>query len=173
MTFSILSNLLFGAGLFPEHCAMINTIKQILTRDLKRLRAEIEAYQDEGNLWKTEANIANAAGNLCLHLVGNLHMYVGKIIGQTDYVRNRELEFAQKDVPRQVLIAMIDDTTTVVTEALDNMSDDLLDEEYPILVFEGKSTTSYRFFLVHLTTHLTYHLGQINYHRRLLDGAAG
>jgi uncharacterized damage-inducible protein DinB len=97
-------------------------------------------------------------------------MYIGKTIGQTGYTRNRDQEFTQKDVPRQVLIAMIDDTIAVVNHALDQMPEDLLDEEYPILVFEGKSATSYRFFLVHLTTHLTYHLGQINYHRRLLDG---
>lgn len=43
----------------------------------------------------------------------------------------------------------------------------MLQQEYPILVFESKTSTE--FFLIHLSTHLAYHLGQINYHRRLLD----
>ncbi len=42
-----------------------------------------------------------------------------------------------------------------------------LEAEYPILVFDHKTSTEY--LLVHLTGHLNYHLGQINYHRRLIE----
>ena len=146
---------------------LTETLKKLFNRDLNRLRSEIDAYQNETNLWRIDRDIANSAGNLCLHLIGNLNTYIGATLGGTNYIRNRELEFSLKDIPKQELIKMIEATITVVSDSLNRVSDEQLDGEYPILVFEEKTSTE--FFLVHLTTHLTYHLGQINYHRRLLD----
>lgn len=146
---------------------LAETLKKLFNRDLSKLKSEIEAYQKEENLWLIDHGIANPAGNLCLHLVGNLNTYIGAILGGTDYVRNRELEFTLKDIPKQELINMIEATIDVVSKTLDQVSKEQMDNEYPILVFEEKTSTE--FFLVHLTTHLAYHLGQINYHRRLLD----
>ncbi|HLO80006.1 MAG TPA: DUF1572 family protein [Chitinophagaceae bacterium] len=146
---------------------MTEIISSLIVRDLNKLRSEIELYHSENKIWHTEKNIANSAGNLCLHLIGNLKAYIGAVLGNTGYVRNRPLEFSQKDVPRHELIVMIEETITTVNESLSKVSDEDLDAEYPLLVFEHKTSTGY--FLVHLATHLTYHLGQINYHRRLLD----
>ena len=146
---------------------LAETLKKLFNRDLSKLKSEIEAYQKDENLWLIDHGIANPAGNLCLHLVGNLNTYIGAILGGTDYVRNRELEFTLKDIPKQELINMIEATLGVVSKTLDQVSKEQMDNEYPILVFEEKTSTE--FFLVHLTTHLAYHLGQINYHRRLLD----
>jgi uncharacterized damage-inducible protein DinB len=143
------------------------TIRSLITRDLDKLRAEIELYQSENKIWHTEKNIANSAGNLCLHLVGNLNTYIGAVLGNSNYVRNRPLEFSQKNVPRPELVKMIEETIKIVNESLARVRDEDLNTEYPMLVFEHKTSTGY--FLVHLATHLTYHLGQINYHRRLLD----
>jgi uncharacterized damage-inducible protein DinB len=145
----------------------IKSLQSLFTRDLNKLRAEIELYKQEENLWKTDGNITNSAGNLCLHLVGNLNTYIGKELGKTAYVRNRELEFSLKDIPRAALIHKIDDTILVVNAALGNLNEDDLAIEYPVVVFEEKTSTGY--LLMHLATHLTYHLGQVNYHRRLLD----
>ena len=61
----------------------------------------------------------------------------------------------------------IEETIMVVNNSLDIISEEALLHDYPILVFEKKTSTEY--FLVHLSAHLNYHLGQINYHRRLLD----
>jgi len=146
---------------------LIETLRSIFSRDLNKLRNEIELYKKEENLWRIEGHIANSAGNLCLHLVGNLNTYIGKEIGKTDYVRNRELEFSLKNVSREELLNKIDDTIRVVNRSLDNLNESTLKIEYPILVFAEKTSTEY--LLVHLATHLTYHLGQINYHRRLID----
>ncbi|MDR0264118.1 MAG: DUF1572 family protein [Sphingobacterium sp.] len=146
---------------------LIQTLKSLFLRDLKKLRDEISLYRLEENIWIVENSISNSAGNLCLHLIGNLQTYIGAEIGKTGYIRDRPAEFSLKDIPRSILLDKIDDTMAVVTNALDFLSEDQLDELYPILVFEEKTTTAY--FLIHLTTHLTYHLGQINYHRRLLD----
>ncbi|GAB3246082.1 hypothetical protein GCM10027347_00710 [Larkinella harenae] len=149
---------------------MLQTIKTLFTRDLNRLRREIELYRDETKLWVTDGQIANPAGNLCLHLVGNLNTYIGAVLGNSGYVRHRDREFSLRNVPRSELLQQIDDTLDVVLRSLDRVSEAQLRADYPLLVFDEKTTTE--FLLVHLTTHLTYHLGQINYHRRLLDSEA-
>ncbi|WP_420151438.1 DinB family protein [Spirosoma sp.] len=146
---------------------LLQTLKSLFRRDLDRLKKEIESYQHESKIWYFEKSIANSAGNLCLHLVGNLNTYIGAELGKTGYVRHRELEFSLKNVPRAELLVKIDQTIEVVEKALDKVTDQQLQQEYPILVFDEKTSTEY--LLVHLATHLTYHLGQINYHRRLLD----
>jgi uncharacterized damage-inducible protein DinB len=146
---------------------LIETLKMLFNRDLNMLKFEIESYQNEINLWKIESNISNSAANLCLHLIGNLNTYIGAQYGKTGYIRNRAFEFSLKDIPKAELLSKIEATIIVVNNALDVISEENLKAEYPILVFENKTSTE--FMLIHLTTHLAYHLGQINYHRRLLD----
>jgi hypothetical protein len=147
---------------------MLNhTLKKLFNRDLHKLKAEIESYKNETNLWIIDKSIANSAGNLCLHLIGNLNTYICSTLGGSSYIRNRELEFSLKDVPRGELIEKIDQTIEVINRTFDEITMEEMESEYPLLVFEGKTSTEY--FLTHLATHLAYHLGQINYHRRLLD----
>lgn len=145
----------------------IETLKTLFNRDLNKLKQEIELYQNENNLWKIEKGISNSAGNLCLHLIGNLNNFIGSELGKTNYIRNRPLEFSLKHIPKTELIVKIEETILVLNKTLAIVTPEILQQEYPILVFESKTTTE--FFLVHLSTHLAYHLGQINYHRRLLD----
>lgn len=145
----------------------IETLQSLFTKDLNKLRSEIELYKNEENIWKMEGQIANSAGNLCLHLVGNLNTYIGKEIGKTGYVRNRELEFSLKNVLREELIKKIDGANRVINVTLAEVDEKTLANEYPVLVFDKKTSTGY--FMMHLATHLSYHLGQINYHRRLID----
>ena len=102
----------------------------------------------ESNLWKVDKSIANSAGNLCLHLVGNLNTYIGAEIGKTGYVRDRDLEFSQKNIPRDELVKMIEDTITVVANGLNKLKEEDLEKEYPLLVFKEKTSTGY--FLIHL-----------------------
>jgi uncharacterized damage-inducible protein DinB len=146
---------------------LIQTLKTLFQRELEKLKKEIELYQDESKLWIIDKGIANSGGNLCLHLIGNLNTYIGRELGDTGYIRNRDLEFSQKDVPKNELIRKIDETILMVEKVLDTITDQQLEEEYPVIVFAEKMSTGY--FLIHLIAHLTYHLGQINYHRRLLD----
>lgn len=142
-------------------------LQQLFRRDLQKLKKEIEAYQDEAAIWVVDKNIANSAGNLCLHLVGNLNTYIGIGLAGTDYKRERDLEFSLKNIPVQELVKKIDDTILVVEQGLERLNDDLLQQDFPIVIWD--KPTGMVFTLVHLTTHLNYHLGQINYHRRLLD----
>lgn len=139
----------------------------IYERDLEKLKSEIEQFADEADLWKNGEGISNSAGNLCLHLTGNLKHFFGAVLGKTGFVRDREAEFTRSAVPRAEMLADIDATLDVVRSTLAGLTENDLDKPYPIEVFGHPMTTGY--FLVHLTTHFNYHLGQINYHRRLLS----
>jgi Protein of unknown function (DUF1572) len=161
-----------GEELTIFYTMLTETLKTLFLRDLEKVREEIGLYQDEKNIWKVADGIANSGGNLCLHLVGNLNAYIGAELGKTGYIRHRDLEFSDKDIPRSELIAKIDGTISVVGATFDRMTrdqpgQDQLERDYPAPVMGGTATTE--LFLVHLAMHLSYHLGQINYHRRLLD----
>jgi hypothetical protein len=145
---------------------LIETLKSLFNRDLNKLKIEIDSYQDESKIWAIDKNISNSGGNLCLHLIGNINTYIGAELGKTGYVRDRPLEFSLKNIPKSELIIKIEDTILVVNNALDTLTEADLEQIYPQIVFEKEMTTG--FFLVHLSTHLGYHLGQINYHRRLV-----
>lgn len=147
---------------------LAETLKTLFNRDLNSLKNEISQYMNETAIWIIDKQINNSAGNLCLHLIGNLNTYIGRELGHTDYIRNRDSEFSLKNIPKQELYDKIDDTIKVVNLVLDNLDEKVLDTEFPLLVFDQKTSTEY--LLIHLTTHLAYHLGQVNYHRRLLDG---
>jgi uncharacterized damage-inducible protein DinB len=146
---------------------LIETLILLYKRDLARLKDEVNAYRDEASMWKTVHEIPNSGGNLCLHLLGNLNHFIGATIGNSGYIRQRDLEFSSKEVPRGELVARVEETIVVVENALRAVTPAQLREEFPLLVFAEKTSTEY--MLAHLATHLSYHLGQINYHRRLLD----
>jgi len=146
---------------------MKTAIIQLYSREIDRLASEIEQYKEETSLWKLTDNISNCAGNLCLHLVGNLNHFIGRYIGNIDYVRQRDAEFNTKDVPKATLVSEVNKLKEVVLTALKNFPDGQLKKNYPIEK-NGEVLTN-EFMLLHLLWHLSYHVGQINYHRRLLD----
>jgi uncharacterized damage-inducible protein DinB len=146
---------------------LLEILIKIFKRDLNKLKTEIDLYKNETNLWITTKGITNSAGNLCLHIVGNLNTYIGATLGKTGYIRQRDLDFSLKNIPRKELIQQVDDTIVMIENTLSKLSLEDLKKEYSLLVFKEKTSTEY--FLVHLVDHLSYHLGQINYHRRLLD----
>lgn len=137
----------------------------LFARDLQRLKKEIEAFPDAAGLWRVNGTITNSAGTLCLHLCGNLQHFIGAVLGGSGYVRDRDAEFAKRNVPAEELIAEIDRTQEVVAATLAKLSDADVDAPFPIKVFDKEMSTAQ--FLMHLQGHLNYHLGQINYLRRM------
>ncbi len=146
---------------------LTKTLMQLFERDLQKLAAEINLYRDEDKIWLVKEGISNSAGNLCLHLLGNLNHFIGATLGHTGYVRHRDDEFSLKNIPRQDLNTNLENCKLIVKETLSGLTDADLQKEFPLELFGRKDSTE--FILVHLATHLSYHLGQINYHRRLLD----
>lgn len=145
---------------------MTNSLSTIFERSLRQLTTEIASYPDEASLWKTSGNISNSAGNLALHLAGNLQHYIGAVLGNSGYVRNRPAEFSGTDIPKAQLLKEIEETSRVVKETLKRLPESELQAAYPEQV--GGLKTNTETVLIHLVAHLGYHLGQINHHRRLV-----
>lgn len=146
----------------------VTSVAAIIERELRTLRAEIEACRDERDLWLVAPGIANPPGVLAAHLVGNLQHFIGARMGGTGYVRDRDAEFARRDRTRNELLAAIDETRGVVRATLAALPEHELDEDFPEVVAGVRVTTGD--LLIHLVSHLAYHLGQIDYNRRLLAG---
>jgi uncharacterized damage-inducible protein DinB len=146
---------------------MVNDLATLYARDLSKLADEIGAFQHEECLWMIKGEVKNSAGNLCLHLVGNLRTYIGKNLGKTDYSRDRDAEFSVKNIPRAQLIRKVNETREIVINSLKLMTDADLAGKYIENVLGYEMTNGY--FLAHLLGHLSYHLGQINYLRRIVE----
>jgi hypothetical protein len=138
----------------------------IYEREIEKVKREVELYRDDELMWVVREEIPNSAGNLTLHLVGNLNHFFGAVLDKNDYLRDRPSEFSRSNVPRAELIEQLEAAKAVVRTALGNLSADALAGNYPE-EFNGE-TVKTDFMLVSLLAHLSYHLGQINYHRRLI-----
>ncbi len=143
-----------------------SALSELFLRDLNRLVKELEQYPSEYQIWLLPEGINNSAGTLTLHLVGNLQHFIGAVLGDSGYVRDREAEFNDRNVPVSQLIHSVNSTIESIKSVLSHIDDESLETTYPLEVF-GEPISTIK-FLIHLQGHLNYHLGQVNYHRRLL-----
>ena len=147
---------------------LIDFIAHNIERELDGLRRQLQAYPNENRIWEILPGIKNSTGTLALHLCGNLRHYIGAIIGKSGYIRDREAEFSKRDVPRSELLDEIDKTVQDVNSALANLKEADLDNVYPMKISGLHVETGD--WILHLVSHLAYHLGQIDYHRRIVTG---
>lgn len=143
-------------------------IAGVVVRDLNALRREVAAYPDDASLWKLPPGIGNSGGTLALHLAGNVQHFFGRVLGKSDYVRDRAAEFSRRDVPRDEIGAQIDAAIAAAERGLARVADASLGADYPEPI--GKHHLASGEALIHLAAHLAYHLGQVDYHRRLVTG---
>ncbi|HEY7612833.1 MAG TPA: DUF664 domain-containing protein [Gemmatimonadales bacterium] len=148
---------------------LVAAVAAILDRDLQALAREVTAYPDERALWATPTGITNSAGTLAVHLAGNIRHYFGAKLGDTGYVRDRPAEFAVRDVPRETILGQIEEARTALRAAAARASDDRQEEDYPEVIAGVRVATGE--YLVHLVAHFAYHLGQLDYHRRVVTGS--
>lgn len=146
--------------------SLLEALRFLLLRDLRSLDQQVAAYPDDDSLWITAPGISNSAGNLVLHLTGNLRHFFGGVLGNTGYIRNRPAEFGTKGLSREALRREIAAAIDDIEVSIGRIDPAQLDPAYPIAIAERQVRTAD--FLAHLAVHLTYHLGQIDYHRRLL-----
>lgn len=145
----------------------IESYSALFERDLEKAKLEVSLYKEDSDLWKVQGEISNSGGNLILHITGNLRHFIGHILGESNYQRKRKQEFTSKDIPRDELIIGLQLAIDELKETFVNLSEAQLQETYPLEVLGYEMTTAY--FISHLYGHLTYHLGQVNYHRRLVS----
>jgi len=137
-------------------------------RELATVRDELLAFPDTASIWAVPAGLPNSAGTLSLHIAGNLRWFIGAQLGGSGYVRDRDAEFSTRDMPRDALVRQIEAASDEVTRALATLDDGRLDEPFPLEVGGVRLPTGR--FIGHLAVHLAYHLGQMDYHRRIVTG---
>lgn len=145
-----------------------SAVQAILRRELGAVRRSVEAYPDDASLWAERPGLPNSGGTLVLHLVGNLQHFLGAVLGRSGYRRDRDAEFSRRDVARASLLAEIDAAQQAIERGLSALSDKALTAPYPEPI--AGRTVATGDFMVHLASHLAYHLGQLDYHRRLVTG---
>ncbi len=145
---------------------MKEALIQSYENDLKKVIEEIKLYENEEDIWKLSDGITNSGGNLALHLIGNIKHFFGANLGETGYERERDLEFADKNVSREKIITGLEESIEVLKDSLVGLSDEDLQKDYPEEIFGGTHKTIA--IAIYMLSHLNYHLGQINYHRRLV-----
>jgi hypothetical protein len=139
-----------------------------IVRELQAFIREIEAFPSDDSVWHTRRGVTNSAGNLALHVCGNLQDFVGRVLGGTSYVRNRDLEFGQREGTRAGIVVELNATIDVIKATLPEVAEETLAADFP-MPLAGK-TLNTAAFLVHLAAHLAFHLGQAGYLRRIITG---
>ena len=139
----------------------------LFQRDLDRLKSEVKSFNSNEVFWKVDKEISNSSGNLTIHIIGNLNHFIGATLGKSGYVRDRDGEFNNKNIPRKQILEDIENVKIIITNVISNLDKEDLVKIYPINI--RKEGMSIEQFLMHLYGHLNYHLGQINYHRRLIN----
>lgn len=134
--------------------------------DLDKLITEISLFKDEAAIWTIKEGIINSAGNLALHLVGNLNHFVGKTLGNSGYERKRDDEFSLKNIPRHKLISDVNDLKETIKNVIPSLSPEDLEKDFPLMIRDQVLST--QMMLIYLLAHFNYHLGQINYLRRMM-----
>ena len=147
---------------------MIQSLLKVLARDLETVRRELELYPDEASLWVQVPGLGNAGGNQALHLAGNLQHFIGGVLGGTGYVRDRDAEFTRRDVPRHEVLEELHRAEAAVAATLPALSPAQLAADYPLPIMG--TTLGTEIVLIHLCSHLAYHLGQLDAHRRVVAG---
>lgn len=154
----------------PDPAPLAPLAATLLRRELAALRRSVEAYPDDASMWAEPPGLPNSAGTLVLHCAGNLRHYLGAVLGGDGYRRDRDAEFARRGVPRAELLAELDAAAAAVGRGLAGRADAELAAEFPEAV--GGRRLVARDFVLHLASHLAYHLGQVDYHRRVVTGDA-
>lgn len=139
-------------------------------RDLRCFAREVELFPDDATLWRTVPGLANSAGNLALHVAGNLRHFVGAVLGGTGYQRQREQEFARREGTRAEVATILEAAVAEVEAGLAALTAASLEAPFPGDL--GGNQMSTRRTLLHLEAHLAFHLGQAGYLRRALTGDA-
>jgi hypothetical protein len=142
-------------------------LASLFARDLARVARQLDAI-DDAHLWQVVPGVTNSAGNLLLHLSGNLREYIGRQIGGVPYQRDRPREFAANQVPRAEISGALAELVELIPAVIGRVEESRWDQMFPENVLGAPLTN--RQFVIHLFGHLSYHLGQIDYIRRMLSG---
>ncbi len=147
---------------------LLEDLKAIYLREVATLQRELDLYPDEASVWKELPGLPNSAGNLILHLAGSLQHFFGAMLGDTGYVRDRDAEFTKRAVSRTDLRKELEAARAGVNAGFANVTEARLRQPFPAKFADTELST--QLTLLQFLSHLAYHLGQLDYHRRVVTG---
>lgn len=140
------------------------------TKLLKEYLPKIESCLDQlsdSDVWWRAHETNNSAGNLVLHLGGNIRQWVYHHLGGKDFRREREKEFSQRAVIRKTeLLAYLRSAVQDVDAVLADFPVENLHKTYEIQKYSVTGLEA----ILHITEHFSYHVGQIVYITKLRSG---
>ncbi|WP_165795304.1 DinB family protein [Deinococcus koreensis] len=147
---------------------LLDHLLNLYLREIATLERELELYPDDDTVWAELTGLPNTAGTLFLHLAGSLQHFFGAVYGETGYVRDREAEFSRRGVPRSELRRELAGARAGVQAAFTRLREEDLARVFPVRYAD--EPVSVQLTLLQFLSHLAFHLGQIDYHRRAVTG---
>lgn len=147
---------------------LLKDLKALYLREIATLKRELDLYPDDESVWKELPGLPNPAGTLFLHLAGSLQHFFGATLGKTGYVRDRASEFSKRGVSRGEIERELEKARQGVEAGFANLTEDGLEAVFPVQFADAPFST--HLTLLQFLSHLAYHLGQIDYHRRAVSG---
>jgi len=137
-------------------------------KKLRQLGSRIEACLeklDDDQIWLRGSENANAVGNLCLHLAGNMRQWIMHGVGGVPDVRTRDREFAArggmtKQELRERLFSTLDEAVAVI-ESQKNLLRTVRPQTYEVTVLDA---------IYHVVEHFAQHAAQIIYATKAFTG---
>jgi hypothetical protein len=132
-----------------------------------QVRASLEVLTDEEIWWRPNPG-SNAVGNLVLHVCGSSRHFLGRGVGGSGYVRDRDAEFAERGpIPRDRLLAVLQEAADEVRTVMDALTPERLLEMSPL----GPPHTVLA-LVVRTAHHWGVHAGQIVWATKMLRDRA-
>ncbi|HEY7307925.1 MAG TPA: DinB family protein [Gemmataceae bacterium] len=145
-------------------------VRTALIEELEQLRDQVRTLAEplsEREFWTKPLDPGNSVGHLVLHLTGNLNYFVGAQLGGSGYVRDREREFTETQLPSKGdALQKLDDAVTMFRKVVSGLSAEQLAAAHPETRFGVVMNA-----LIHLLAHFALHRGQMSYIVRLVKSA--
>ena len=148
---------------------LVRSVAAILDRDLRTLAREVEAYPDERQLWQPVpgCRIPRGRSRSTSPETCDTTWVHSSAARATCVIARRK--FSRRDISRAQLLAEIEAARSEVGRTLAGLKDESLPHRYPEAITDHHVETEE--YLVHLVSHFTYHLGQLDTHRRIVTGS--
>ena len=135
----------------------ISEARSLLTDYLAKIEQCLSLLTDEQIWWRANLE-SNSIGNLLLHLSGNVRQWIVVGLGGADDKRNRDAEFAQRDIiPRAELLDRLRRTLNEADATLVRFDPERLLDQFTIQKLEVSGLAA----IFHVVEHFSMHTGQI------------
>jgi len=144
----------------------LNTSVAKLNQSTERIAACLGKLTD-GQIWARGNENENAAGNLVLHLVGNVRQWIIHALGGQPDVRVRDHEFsATGEYSAEELVSRLRSTVAEATAVISGLSSEQLIRNYTVQNRTGPGLE----MILHVVEHFGQHTGQIIFITKALTG---